>query len=140
MIRDTVSLGLLLKKRRTELGMTRVQLGEKLGINSCHQLRGWEEGKTCPQVASLKKLASVLEVPMEDLAASLYGLSGAEQISSAMNEDVLPILKLVLQSKCGKVTCEDLLFLIEIREQLPNPLSLALVAELLRNRHQDSGK
>lgn len=55
-----------LYRLRKEKGLTQVELGEKLGVSS-KAVSKWENGVAYPRTATLKKLATILEVPVESL-------------------------------------------------------------------------
>lgn len=52
-------IGIRIRQAREELGLTQVQLAERLGI-AFQSLQQWETGKTTPRVDRLRKLANVL--------------------------------------------------------------------------------
>ena len=54
---------------RRQKGMTQAELAEKMAVTR-QTISNWEGGKSLPDIESLKSLAEVLEVPVEQL---LYG-------------------------------------------------------------------
>lgn len=55
-----------IKKARVLAGFTQNELGEKIGVSG-GAVSLWEKGATHPNVRKLKKLADILQVPIEEL-------------------------------------------------------------------------
>lgn len=70
-----MTLGELIKQRRTELGMTQARLAELVG-KSASAVRSWERGRAAPKgEATRSALAAVLGVTDDDLEAAIEGES-----------------------------------------------------------------
>ena len=78
---------------RKQHGLTQEQLAEKLYVSRT-AVSKWELGKGYPNIESLKQLASVLEVSIDEL------LSGEELMTAAQEENrsSLPCLHIYLHS------------------------------------------
>jgi transcriptional regulator with XRE-family HTH domain len=55
-----------LREKRKELGLSREELAEKIGV-SFNSIRFYEEGNRRPAIHTLEKLAKALGVKMDDL-------------------------------------------------------------------------
>jgi transcriptional regulator with XRE-family HTH domain len=55
-----------LRAKRKELGLSREELAEKIGV-SFNSIRFYEEGNRRPTIQTLEKLAKVLGVKIDDL-------------------------------------------------------------------------
>ena len=75
---DQIKIGRFIANRRRELGLTQVQLAEKLNITD-RAISKWETGKSLPDVAIMLKLCDILEISIKEL------LSG-ERINMENNE------------------------------------------------------
>ena len=64
----TIALGQVISKQRKAKGMTQFELAEKMEVTD-KAVSKWERGEACPDVASLAKLAGVLEVSSDELLA-----------------------------------------------------------------------
>ena len=56
----------LIKKRREELGLTQVELGEKLGVSE-KTISKWEIKRGMPDIGILKNLSKELQISIDDL-------------------------------------------------------------------------
>lgn len=56
----------LIRTRRTKLGMTQVDLAEQVGVRE-FTIQRWESGATRPSSGLLVKLASALDVRVDEL-------------------------------------------------------------------------
>ncbi len=55
-----------LKYLRKDLGLTQKQVAEKLGVvESCYA--NWEQGRTEPSIAMLRKLSKIFKVSIDEL-------------------------------------------------------------------------
>lgn len=59
-------IGKNIRRFRNEKNMTQDQLAEKLSVTR-QAVSNWENGKTQPDVETLRKIAEVLKVTLEDL-------------------------------------------------------------------------
>lgn len=60
------SMGSLIAKRRKELGMTQLELAEQMGVTD-KAVSKWERDLSCPDIASLPKLAEIFGMSMDEL-------------------------------------------------------------------------
>ena len=67
-----MTIGKNIKRLRQNKGLTQEQLGEILGLTG-QAVSKWENDQTCPDIASLPKLAKILGVTVDEL------LSGKEE-------------------------------------------------------------
>lgn len=88
---DMVQFGLFVAGRRTELGMTQMQLAEKLYVTN-KAVSKWERGVSMPDVALLEPLAEALGVTVTEL---LHGQSMAEEQKEAeiTDEELIRLIK-----------------------------------------------
>ena len=63
---DYEKIGLIIKTRRKEKGMTQLQLAERLRVSD-KAVSKWERGVGCPDISLLPALAALLEVELEGL-------------------------------------------------------------------------
>ena len=61
---DQVKIGELIRKLRTELGLTQRQLAEKINVSD-KAVSKWECGNGCPDLSLLTALADVLGTDMQ---------------------------------------------------------------------------
>lgn len=52
---------------RANVKMTRVQFAEKIGVSPC-TIANWENGKSEPSLANLRKISEVSGIPMDNIA------------------------------------------------------------------------
>lgn len=64
-------LGLLLKRKRTEVGITQSALADKLGDMHPQFVSNWERGLCAPPDHSFHRLISVLGVHKEELVSTM---------------------------------------------------------------------
>ena len=75
-----------LRKRRTELGYTQLQLGEKLNLAES-TISLYESGKRFPDKDTLKKLSIVLQTPISILMGESINLPGNDNINIVLSND-----------------------------------------------------
>ena len=63
------SMGSIISTRRKELGLTQNDLAEKMGVTD-KAVSKWERSLSCPDLASIPKLAEVLGISLEELLNS----------------------------------------------------------------------
>ena len=63
---DQIKIGKFIANRRRELGLTQVQLAEKLNITD-RAISKWETGKSLPDVAIMLELCDILEISIKEL-------------------------------------------------------------------------
>ena len=61
-----LTMGGFIAAKRQEKGMTQLELGERLGVTD-KAVSKWERNISCPDIATLPKLAEVLGVSIEEL-------------------------------------------------------------------------
>lgn len=76
-----VALGLAVKARRTELGLTQEELSLRSGLHQ-RWISNVETGKRNPSYASLRRLAAGLELPASELLLRAEGIEGEILASS----------------------------------------------------------
>ncbi|MBO5575357.1 MAG: helix-turn-helix transcriptional regulator [Ruminococcus sp.] len=92
---DQVKTGELIRKLRTELGLTQRQLAEKINVSD-KAVSKWECGNGCPDLSLLTALADVLGTDMQLL------LSG-EIDKNEMEKGNMNKLRFFVCSKCGNI-------------------------------------
>lgn len=92
---DQVKIGELIRKLRTELGLTQRQLAEKINVSD-KAVSKWECGNGCPDLSLLTALADVLGTDMQLL------LSG-EIDKNEMEKGNMNKLRFFVCSKCGNI-------------------------------------
>lgn len=92
---DQVKTGELIRKLRTELGLTQRQLAEKINVSD-KAVSKWECGNGCPDLSLLTALADVLGTDMHLL------LSG-EIDKNEMEKGNMNKLRFFVCSKCGNI-------------------------------------
>lgn len=60
------TIGEVISTRRKELGLTQSNLAEKMGVTD-KAVSKWERNLSCPDLASIPKLAEVLDLSLEEL-------------------------------------------------------------------------
>ena len=63
---DQIKIGKFIANRRRELGLTQVQLAEKLNITD-RAISKWETGKSLPDVAIMLELCNILGISIKEL-------------------------------------------------------------------------
>ena len=63
---DTAALGLRLRRRRKELGLTLAQLS-RLADTGTSTIHGIERGRTAPRLDTLLRLSAALDMPIADI-------------------------------------------------------------------------
>lgn len=63
---DTAALGLRLRRRREELGLTLAQLSKRSDIGTS-TIHGIERGRTAPRLDTLLRLSAALDMPIRDI-------------------------------------------------------------------------
>lgn len=90
---DTGKVGALIKRLRTEKGMTQKQLAETMNISD-KTISKWERGLGCPDVSLLRELSTVLKINVEKI------LSGSLEPNDADGGNMKK-LKFYLCPACG---------------------------------------
>ena len=63
---DTIKIGKFIAERRKSLGMTQMQLAEKLYISD-RAVSKWETGKSMPDVSIMLELSNILDISVQEL-------------------------------------------------------------------------
>lgn len=69
---DTIALGLRLRRRRKELGLTLAQLAKRsdIGTSTIHSI---ERGRTAPRLDTLLRLSAALDMPISRILEEIGG-------------------------------------------------------------------
>ena len=67
MVPFSVDLGLYLKEKRVNSGLTQQDLADELGYNSPQMVSNWERGLCGPKFSDLIKLAKVCKISSQEL-------------------------------------------------------------------------
>ncbi len=130
-----VELGRLVEQRRHELGLSRRELAEQSEV-SYPYVSQIETGDRDPSLRTMRKLADVLELPLE-------------QMASMVSPDAPLTTILAAPSRSRRISYDDSINLyrakvlpaIERRLQSVPPLvRLELLAELTRNAAREAGQ
>ncbi len=68
MSKASKKLGLNIRKRRLELGMTQIQFAKKLKVDTAY-LSNLENGKKNPTIETIEKIATILEVSVGSIVS-----------------------------------------------------------------------
>ena len=93
---DCEKTGALIRRLRTEKGLTQLRLAEKLGVSD-KAVSKWERGLGCPDISLLNRLSDILGA---DLSAILSGelLSGEKEVGNMKKA------KYYVCPQCGCIT------------------------------------
>jgi len=133
---DPMKAARLISEKRKALGLTQAELGEKLNVTD-KAVSKWERGISLPDVAIMKRLATVLKVDVLEFLGE--GLGDIAQSSNIHNseiagelEDVLnPEITVCLEPETDTVS--PLLFGCNL-EHTRSCIYTGLSAQLLKNR------
>lgn len=98
---DIMKLGKNISARRKALGMTQMELADKLGI-SYQAVSNWERGQTAPDISKLGEIAEILDCSIDELLGSQRTAEVIKQVEEQVENpditpaelaDVAPILK-----------------------------------------------
>ena len=68
----TKTMGAMIAQRRKEMGMTQLELANKMGVTD-KAVSKWERNLSCPDIHSFPRLAEILHVSVEELMQSGTG-------------------------------------------------------------------
>lgn len=88
------TMGKMIAAKRRELGMTQLELAEKMGVTD-KAVSKWERDLSCPDVNSLPKLADIFDISVDEL---MRIKTGSEQ--SEGTKPVREIVDTVLKAVC----------------------------------------
>lgn len=74
-MKDIKSLSQFLKDSREEMGLTQIDVAQKLGYSSAQFISNWERGLSSPPMKSINILAQMYKVSTEDLFQAILKLS-----------------------------------------------------------------
>lgn len=74
---DRMPIDTVIRRRRTELGLTQEQVAQRLGVTA-PAVNKWERGVTCPDIALLPPLARLLETDVNTLLCFREDLTDQE--------------------------------------------------------------
>ena len=86
------TMGTLIAAKRRELGMTQLELAEKMGVTD-KAVSKWERDLSCPDVNSLPKLAEVFGISLDELMQ--IKTESVDREKSAVSDIVSLVLKAV---------------------------------------------
>ncbi len=98
---DIMKLGKNISARRKALGITQMELADKLGI-SYQAVSNWERGQTAPDISKLGEIAEILNCSIDELLGSQRTAEVIKQVEEQVENpditpaelaDVAPILK-----------------------------------------------
>ncbi|MBR3864133.1 MAG: helix-turn-helix transcriptional regulator [Clostridia bacterium] len=87
---DQVKIGKFIAERRKLLGLTQIQLGEKLAVTD-RAVSKWETGRTMPDSSIMLELCSLLKISVTDLLTG--EIVTMENKSSQLEKELLEMLK-----------------------------------------------
>lgn len=85
------ALGALIAENRKRMGMTQLELAEKLGVTD-KAVSKWERNLSCPDISTLPLLAETLGLTVEEL---LQGKKENQPVDPEVGELIQTILKAV---------------------------------------------
>lgn len=88
------SMGKVIAAKRRELGMTQLDLAEKMGVTD-KAVSKWERELSCPDVSSLPRLAEILGMSVDELMQIKTEAMDAEEKDPVRN-----ILSLIPRAVC----------------------------------------
>ena len=86
---DQVKIGKFIAERRKLLGLTQIQLGEKLAVTD-RAVSKWETGRTMPDSSIMLELCSLLKISVTDLLTG--EIVTMENKSSQLEKELLEML------------------------------------------------
>jgi transcriptional regulator with XRE-family HTH domain len=116
---DNKKIGELLVGKRTSIGLTPMEMAERIGCNRTTVER-WEKGETHVPRNKVTKIARAYEMQSRELA-ELCGFP-FELLTADLRESEI------------FASSEDLEFLLTIARGLKTPMSLAVIRDLLKCR------
>ena len=88
------SMGMMIASKRKELGMTQMELAEKMGVTD-KAVSKWERDLSYPDISSLPKLAEILGVSVDELMQVKHSSDNRKP-----RQSVRDIVSLVLKAIC----------------------------------------
>ena len=90
----TQSMGMMIAEKRKELGMTQLELAEKMGVTD-KAVSKWERDLSCPDVNSLPKLAEIFGMSVDELLQIKSEAMQAEE-----KKPISSVLSLIPRAVC----------------------------------------
>lgn len=91
---DKNTMGMMIASKRKELGMTQLELANKMGVTD-KAVSKWERDLSCPDVSSLPKLAEILGLSVDELMQVKHNADKKGPVQS-----VGAIVSLVFKAVC----------------------------------------
>ena len=88
------SMGKMIAEKRKELGMTQLELAEKMGVTD-KAVSKWERDLSCPDVNSLPKLAEIFGMSVDELLQIKSEAMQAEE-----KKPISSVLSLIPRAVC----------------------------------------
>lgn len=82
---DNRIIGKFIKKKRKEIGLTQIELGDKLGVSD-KAISKWETGNSLPDIGILKSLSDILGISTSEL------LNGREDNNKDIKDNNIVII------------------------------------------------
>ena len=114
-------MGDFLRECREKTGKRQKEIAEECGITPSTYCR-IENGKQPLHEKDIPKVAAALGI-------------NEKEITEIPEPNILPLIKIIIETGCTFVTLEDIIFLQEINHQLDSPMDSNLITELLSRRH-----
>ncbi len=124
-----MTTGQILIDARAKNGKSLTEIANSIGIHKS-ALSRMENGRRAIPRKHLKSIASAYD--LDESAINKILTNGV--LDSAEDANVLDLVKIVSELRITTVTIADIKFLLNIRQQVGNPLSKSLVRELLSSR------
>lgn len=108
------SMGALIASLRKQQGMTQLELAEQMGVTD-KAVSKWERNLSCPDIASLPKLAELLGVSVDDLIGAKSGTEPQQPESRSETALIGTICKAVALAMGVAVTVLSAMQQLDIR-------------------------
>lgn len=88
------TMGMIIAKRRKELGMTQLELAQQMGVTD-KAVSKWERDLSCPDIHSLPKLAELFGMNMDELMRIK-----TETVPPVKEKSIRGLLAFILRAVC----------------------------------------
>lgn len=92
------TMGMMIAGRRKEMGMTQLDLAEKMGVTD-KAVSKWERDLSCPDINSIPKLAEILGISVEELMQIKF--EGKQKESSGKISEIIKLILKVIPLAMG---------------------------------------
>lgn len=92
------TMGMMIAGRRKEMGMTQLDLAEKMGVTD-KAVSKWERDLSCPDINSIPKLAEILGISVEELMQ--INFEGKQKESSGKISEIIKLILKVIPLAMG---------------------------------------